>query len=171
MSEDGTPRSRSTPARRAAWVALLVVVVGTLIVGSGAVGRPSRDDEIFSIANTIRCPQCSGQAASTSEAPASVAIRTDIAARLAKGQSGDQIRDYYASRYGESILLNPGRSGAASLVWILPVVALVAAFTGLGFAFGRWRRQPAMAATADDRELVATARISVTDPHGEGDGR
>ena len=34
--------------------------------------------------------------------PLGQAIRADIAARLERGQSADEIRDYYAGRFGES---------------------------------------------------------------------
>jgi cytochrome c-type biogenesis protein CcmH len=87
----------------------------------------------------VKCPTCRIAAAS-SDAPASVAIRAEIRDRVEEGQSGEEIRSYFASRYGESILLTPRASGIAGLVWILPVVALVLAVGGLGFTFWRWRR-------------------------------
>ena len=59
------------------------------------------------------------------------------------------------SRYGKAQLLLPERSGIASAVWILPVVVLFAALFGLGMAFRRWRHPLAMAATDEDRALVA----------------
>ncbi len=43
------------------------------------------------------------------------------------------------------------------LVWILPVGALLLAVGGLALAFRRWRRQPALAATDEDRALVEAA--------------
>ena len=54
---------------------------------------------------------------------------------MAAGRTDDQIRAYFAERLGEQYLLTPSSSGIGSLTWVLPVVALVVAFGGLGFAF------------------------------------
>jgi cytochrome c-type biogenesis protein CcmH len=145
------------------------VVAGALIIGSRADGPTTLEDRVQSIASTIECPECNGQSVASSSGRSARAIRSDIAARLERGQTADQIRDYYAGRFGESLLLNPRSSGAGSLVWILPVVAIVIASAGLAAAFVRWRRTPDVHATDEDRALVAAAMAD--DPHGEGAGR
>jgi cytochrome c-type biogenesis protein CcmH len=155
-------------ARRAQWLVLALVVVGALLVGSRSDGPKSLDDRVQAISSTIKCPECSGQSVASSGGRSAKAIRVDIRARLERGQSADQIRDYYAGRFGEQLLLNPSRSGASSLVWIVPVVAIVVAIAGLGAAFARWRGQPAEPVSEEDRALVAAA---LADPHGEGAGR
>lgn len=166
--------------RRLSWAGLALVIVIALAFGSGAGRSRTVDDQVNSIARTIKCPQCSGQSAATSEASSAVAIRRDIARRLGDGQSADDIRDYYGTRY-EDLLLTPSRSGAASLVWILPVVMVVVTFGALTLALMRNRRRPGGTATSEDRILVSAARsdampqtISDDEPldrHGEGAGR
>jgi cytochrome c-type biogenesis protein CcmH len=67
------------------------------------------------------------------------------------------------------VLLRPETSGAAAVVWILPVTALLLGIGGLAFAFRRWRRQPTLAATDEDRALVEAAlagRAGETRPGG-----
>ena len=63
-------------------------------------------------------------------------IRADIARHVEQGQTDDQIHAYLISRYGQDLLLTPASTGASSLVWILPVVALVSAIGVLGLASG-----------------------------------
>jgi len=157
--------------RKVAWAALAVVVVVALVIGSGAGRGKTMDDRVHAIALTIKCPECSGQSSATSEASTAVAIRADIARRLRNGQDADQIRDYYAGTFGETILLNPSGSGASSLVWILPVVMVVATFGGLAMVLRRNRRAGATTATDEDRALVAAAQAVSADSHGEGAGR
>ena len=157
--------------RRLSWIGLGLVVIVALVIGSGAGRGQTMDDRVHAIALTIQCPQCGGQSSATSEATGAVAIRKDIARRLANGQNADQIRDYYASTFGETILLNPSGSGASSLVWILPVVMLVATFGGIGVVLRRNRRSAEGEATDEDRELVAAAKAVSLDAHGEGSGR
>ncbi len=159
--------SRS-PSRQVLWLVLAFVVIGALVVGSRDDGPSSREDQVQAIASTIKCPECSGQSVASSSGRSAKAIRTDIGERLDRGQSGDEIRDYYAGRFGEQLLLTPSRSGTASLVWIIPVVAIVVAVAGLAAAFARWRRSEDVQTTDEDRALVAAA---LADPHGEGAGR
>ena len=100
----------------------------------------------------------------TSNAPTSVAGRAEIARRLEAGQSSAEIRAFFASRYGDSVLLTPKGSGFDALIWILPVIVLVVGFAGLTAAFVRWRRLAPAAPTADDRELVDEARHRADEP-------
>jgi cytochrome c-type biogenesis protein CcmH/NrfF len=164
-----------------------VVVVIALVIGSGATRGETSDDRMMAVAATIKCPECADQSSATSGAPTAVAIRAQIKVMLAHGESPDDIRGHYAAEYGEQILLDPARSGAASLVWMLPVFCLVVAFGGLGVVFARWRAMDVVPASDADRALVAEAqgRASGTaeseepegepelvevDAHGEGDG-
>jgi cytochrome c-type biogenesis protein CcmH len=127
--------------RRWSWAAVVAVAVALLVYGTvDAGGARTDEDRVEGLAETIKCPTCRSQSAADSDAPASRAIRTEIARRVDAGQSDGEIRAYFRSRYGEEILLTPSSSGVAGLVWILPVAALVVAVFGLGLAFRRWRR-------------------------------
>lgn len=123
------------------WALLGVVVVAALVVGARPEGAETDEERAQAIAETVACPACSGQSVASSDAPAAANLRNDIERRVAAGESDDEIRAAYAARFGEEILLNPPRSGAAGLVWVIPVVAVVAACGGLAFAFVRWRRE------------------------------
>ncbi|MGH9119390.1 MAG: cytochrome c-type biogenesis protein [Acidimicrobiales bacterium] len=123
------------------WAVMGVVLAAALAFGTfGSRPAATADDRMWAISETIKCPTCRSQSTADSDAPASQAIRDEILRRIDDGQSDDEIRAYFASRFGEQILLTPRASGAAGLVWILPVIALVAAAAGLTFAFLRWRR-------------------------------
>jgi cytochrome c-type biogenesis protein CcmH len=127
--------------RWSAWVVLLVVVAGALVVGTQTSGAKTDSERVQSIAKSVRCPTCRGQSVADSDAPAAANVRKDIERRVAAGQSNDDIRSALAARFGDSILLTPPRDGVAGLVWVLPVLALVAAIGGIALAFRRWRRE------------------------------
>ena len=123
--------------------ALLVLVAGTSLavaVGDEDGGRRSNAERVEDIASSVACPTCRGQAVADSASPAAANIRREIARRVEAGQTDDEIRASLADTFGDQILLNPPRSGFASLVWVLPVAVLLAAVAGLAFAFHRWRR-------------------------------
>ena len=106
------------------------------------------------IASEIRCPTCRNQSAAESDAAAAKAVRDEIDRRVRAGQSDGQVVAFLVSRYGSDILLKPEASGVASLVWVLPVVAVVVAVAALAIAFRRWRARPGVEVSAEDRALV-----------------
>ena len=116
-----------------ALVAAVALAFGTLDEGSAR----TVEDRVEDIASTVRCPQCRSQSAADSDAPTAQAVRVEIAERIDAGESDDEIRDYFASTFGEEILLNPPSSGVGALVWVIPVVATVVGGVGLGLAFRR----------------------------------
>jgi len=85
------------------------------------------------------------------------AIFDDIRRRVDAGESDGAIRAHYVGSYGQWILLRPPTSGMGAVVWVLPVTALLLGAGGLALAFRRWRREPARAATDEDRALVEAA--------------
>ncbi len=165
------------------WVLLAVVVIAVLSVATfTARSAPTAADRVNNISVTIKCPVCAGESVAVSNAPASLEIRKEIAEQVQQGQTDEQIRRYYAAKYGEAILLTPSATGINALVWILPVVALALAIAGLGIAFRRWSVAPTERATDADRELVASAMAGdasseqvdeepIDEEHGEGNSR
>jgi len=152
-------------------------VVALLAFGSqGTTGTRTDQDRVNEIARTIACPACDGESAADSNVAASKGIRREIAARVADGQSDDEIRAYFAETLGEDILLTPPSSGVGALVWILPVVALAVAVAVLVVVFRRWQREPHAAGVSDaDQSLVDGALrdrgAQLEDSHGEGGSR
>jgi cytochrome c-type biogenesis protein CcmH len=164
----GRRRRTGTADRRrlAGWLAMLAIVVAALLVGITDDDGPRTDGErARDLSASVACPTCDGQSVADSDSSAARNVRTFVEQRIADGQSDDQIRDELAARYGERILLTPGRSGLAGLVWVLPVAALVAALAGVALAFRRWRGRGVVHATDDDRALVDKARSAA--PSGD----
>ena len=116
-------------ARRTGWwpyVVMGVILIVCLAIAAGrSAGPETAEDRINAVAETIKCPTCQGESVADSNAPSSRQIRDDIADRLSRGESPDQIRAFYAQSYGDAILLTPSATGLASVVWVVPVVALV----------------------------------------------
>lgn len=124
--------------RLLAWLGLAAVVAVALVIGVTDREPATADERARRIGDSVMCPACSGETVSNSQAPVAVNIRRQIQARVAEGQSDQEIRDALAAAYGERVIMNPPKSGVAGLVWVLPVVALVAAAAGLVVAFRRW---------------------------------
>jgi cytochrome c-type biogenesis protein CcmH len=175
---DVSPFATGSPVRRwAPWLAVLVVAVAVLSVAAFAHrSAPTAQDRVAAISRTVKCPVCVGESVAESDAPASKEIRRQIAEQVQQGQTDDEIRSFYAAKYGQAILLTPSASGINVLVWILPLVALAVAIAALIIVFRRWSLEPEERATDEDRALVDAALHPVEtddpdDPHGEGSSR
>jgi cytochrome c-type biogenesis protein CcmH len=140
------------------WIALGVLVVVVLAIAAWPQGEPSPAERAHSIAAGLKCQECLGLSVADSNAPTSKAIRADIRRRVAAGDSDGEIRRYFVDQYGASILLEPQGSGISLLVWVLPVVAIVAGATGVAFARARNRREPRLRPTSADEALVERER-------------
>jgi cytochrome c-type biogenesis protein CcmH len=135
-----------------------LVVAGALVLGAGhGTGTRTAAQRAAAIDAVVRCPSCEGLSVADSSSSTAVAIRAAVLSRVRAGQGDAQIEQYLVSRYGPSILLRPPTSGLAGVVWVLPVVAVLAAVGGLSWVLWR-RRSPAEAVVSpEDRALVADA--------------
>ena len=162
-------------ARRTGWwpyVVMGVILIVCLAIAAGrSAGPETAEDRINAVAETIKCPTCQGESVADSNAPSSRQIRDDIADPLSRGESPDQIRAFYAQSYGDAILLTPSATGLASVVWVVPVVALVCVVAGLVVAFRRWRGSGALHASEHDRQVVQEALAHRSERGGEEAGR
>ena len=158
----------SSVKRWPGWVALALVIVGFLAVGvTRDTGPQTEGDRIDGIARRIACPICDGESVYESRNNASVSIRTEIEAQVREGvRTDDEIIGYIADRYRGDVLLVPRATGLDTLVWALPVAALVCGVAGLAVAFRRWSRQAraAPAATDADYALVDRALRDLDEP-------
>ena len=140
---------------RLPWLVMALVLAVALFIGAqGRSGPRTEAQRVKHIASEIRCPTCRNQSAAESDAAAAKAARDEIQRRVRLGQRDDEILAYFVSRFGSDILLKPEGSGVASLVWVLPVVAVVVALAGLAVAFRRWRARPGVEVSDEDRALV-----------------
>ena len=102
----GHPRSRwwrmSTVVKRSdhSWIAYAVmgiIAITCLVIATTRTAGPfTAEDRVNSVAKTIKCPTCQGESVADSNASASREIRSDIADRLTRGETDDQIRAVYA---------------------------------------------------------------------------
>lgn len=128
--------------RRASFVALLVVLVLALAVGAHAgSGSPTNAQRAAALDAQLKCPSCMDETVAESSASAAVAVRQQVKAMVAAGDSDSQIESSLESRYGSSILLLPPARGLASLIWVLPIALGAVALVVVARLF--WRRSRA----------------------------
>lgn len=132
----------------------LVAVVAVLALSSTA--APTSAERADRLAAELRCPDCQGLSVADSPTRSAQEIRRQIDDLVAAGASDDQVRAHFTARYGEWIRLAP----SATVLWLLPFVALVAGVAGLAVwltrqaADGRPTAPGPTATTDDERRRV-----------------
>lgn len=111
-------------------------------------GQPPTDNDVLRVAKQLYCPVCPNTPLDVCETKACEDWRAQIRDQLAEGWTDQQIIDYFVTQYGERVLAEPQRKGFTSLVWFLPLVAVL---LGLGIVFEilkNWRKQKSVPAVS-----------------------
>jgi cytochrome c-type biogenesis protein CcmH len=82
--------------------------------------------EAQAIDKMLMCPVCPAITIDQANVELAQQMRSLVREMLAQGASRDEILAFFAQRYGTDVLAAPPKTGANLLVWVLPVVAVVA---------------------------------------------
>lgn len=126
---------------RLRWLALVVVLLVALVIGSGVLSSspPTPAQRITSIEAQVKCPSCEDLSVAQSTSPSSLAIRHQIATQVAEGRSDAEIIASLQARYGATVELTP-TGGLSVILWLVPLVVILAAL-GAVVAWRRGRRK------------------------------
>ncbi len=92
------------------------------------------------VAATLRCPVCQGESIQDSPSELAQQMRAVVRERLRAGESPEEIKAYFASRYGEWILLEPKMTGLNIVLYILPVVLVIGGLILVVALVRKWTR-------------------------------
>lgn len=132
-------------ARTTALVAVALVVAALAALGLWHAARPqaaTRQQQVRAVTSTLRCPACEGQSVAESSSDMAAQMRSVVADQLADGRSPAQVRQWFAQRYGDSVLLDPPWRGPGLGLQVLPVIVLAAGLLWvLAVRRPAWRRR------------------------------
>lgn len=74
----------------------------------------------------IKCPVCAGQVIESSDAPVSYELRKLVREKIKEGKDSNQIKAELVQIYGEEILVSEEINKQNFLIWILPILFLLA---------------------------------------------
>lgn len=94
------------------------------------------------LSRELRCMVCQNQSIDDSDAPLARDLRIIVRERIKAGDTDAQVMQFLTSRYGEFVLLKPSFSSQNALLWLAPLIVLLAGAGGLMLALRR-KRSPA----------------------------
>jgi cytochrome c-type biogenesis protein CcmH len=134
-------------------LATLAVVAGALCVARAAsaqeVEARSRtsvamaadsalEAQTTAVASTLRCPVCQGESLQDSPSDLARQMRAVVRDKLRAGETPDEVKAYFVSKYGEWILLEPTMTGLNILLYVIPVLLVVGGLALVAVLVRRW---------------------------------
>jgi cytochrome c-type biogenesis protein CcmH len=132
-------------------LAALVPATAPSVALAAQVDETALDDQVREIAKTLRCAICQTENIWESQSVLASQMRQIIRERLQQGESPEQIKAYFLSRYGDYILMKPRVRGWNWLIWGGPFVLLLIGGLLLYRTLFRWTAVPA--STPEDNPL------------------
>ena len=144
-----------------AWLFFVISVIGLLAAVPVSAQQPTAD-EINAVAKNLSCPTCTGINVADCPTETCEQWRAQIGQMLAEGKSEQEILDYFAARYGDHVLQVPPKRGFFVLVWVLPILAVLAGLVWLVFLMRGWSQQRAAAPAEDPQAADASGQADET---------
>ena len=116
---------------------------------------PELEQRYRELSQELRCPKCQNQNIADSNAPISQDLRKLLYQQLEAGATDEEILDYMVARYGEFVRYRPSFSGATAILWLAPVLLLLAAVAVAALVL-RARRGATAGLTAEDQQRLDT---------------
>ncbi len=130
--------------------AVVSLLVFSGIAGEAQTGTPPprstvRSDSALearttAVASTLRCPVCQGESIQDSPSELAQQMRAVVRDKLRAGETPEQIKAYFAARYGEWILLEPRMTGLNVVLYVLPVVIILGGLVIVVYLVRKWTR-------------------------------
>ena len=144
----------------------LLAVVSQPVFAQDPQPTPS-DNEVNRVAKQMYCPVCENIPLDVCPTQACAEWRDLIRLKLSEGWTDQQIKDYFATQYGDRVLAEPPARGWNWLVYLLPWVFLAAGALLVWRVLVSLKRKTAAASPAHTAEAPAGKQARVngkTDP-------
>ncbi len=87
---------------------------------------PALEARARALSRELRCMVCQNQSIDDSDAPLARDLRIIVRERLQAGDSDAKVIEFLTSRYGEFVLLKPTLAWRTALLWLAPIILLIA---------------------------------------------
>jgi cytochrome c-type biogenesis protein CcmH len=150
---------------------LALVLFSTLMIAGSAravlpdeqLSDPKLEARARAISEELRCVVCQNQTIDDSDAELAHDLRVLLRERLLRGDTDEQAKAFIVKRYGSYVLLKPPFRPETLLLWLGPLLILIAGGTGAALYVAR--REPHTEAPLSPEEDV---RVSALLHSGDG---
>ena len=149
--------TRVRTLRRLGLAATLVILLGAAAADpADRLADPAKEARARALFRDVRCLVCQSQSIDESDAPLAHDLRQVVRQQVADGRTDGEIRSFLVSRYGQFVLLTPKASLGNAILWLGPLLVVIA---GTGALLARGRR-PAAPTSLTAQEEAEVEKLS-----------
>lgn len=108
------------------WAALALAPAAFAVQPGEMLSDPALEKRARAISAELRCLVCQNQSIDDSDAPLAGDLRRLVRERITAHDTDQQVLDYIVARYGEFVLLKPRLELSTLLLWLTPILVLLA---------------------------------------------
>lgn len=108
------------------WAAFAVAPAAFAVQPGEMLSDPAQEKRARAISAELRCLVCQNQSIDDSDAPLAGDLRRLVRERITAHDTDQQVLDYIVARYGEFVLLKPRFELSTLLLWLTPILVLLA---------------------------------------------
>lgn len=143
----------------AVWAAFAVSPAAFAVQPNEVLSDPALEKRARTISAELRCLVCQNQSIDDSDAPLAGDLRRLVRERIMAHDNDQQVLDYIVARYGEFVLLKPRFELSTLLLWLTPVLVLLA---GIALMIRATRPGPVGSAPLTEQEKAKLNEILTT---------
>jgi cytochrome c-type biogenesis protein CcmH len=128
--------------------AMSAIVTTNAVAQQTISNDPVLEAKVHEVSSVLRCPVCQGLSLNDSPSELSQQMRQLVREKLAAGESPEEIKAYFVSKYGEWVLLEPKPKGMNLVVYLAPFILLLGGGGLIVVMVRKWSSQQASAAPA-----------------------
>lgn len=159
MARDRTTERAARIGARAACGAFLLAATVAAGAASADTGARPVEGEI-ALESRLIAPCCWTQTLDVHESPLASSLRSEIHARLGRGESTDVVEADLVERYGERLRAVPRGSDSRRAVPVIVAASMLVSALGLAWIVRRWRSR---APSASEPRAVPSSRDDYDD--------
>ncbi|WP_422460039.1 cytochrome c-type biogenesis protein [Endozoicomonas sp. ALB115] len=96
------------------------------VIDSYEFSTPELEQRFFELTNELRCPKCQNQSIGDSNAPIAQDLRREVHRLLNEGADNQAVIEFMLARYGDFVLYKPRLAGVNLVLWLGPLLLLLA---------------------------------------------
>ncbi|NJL08932.1 MAG: cytochrome c-type biogenesis protein CcmH [Methylacidiphilales bacterium] len=140
-------------------LALAAPLPSLAVQPSEVLADPALEARAREISKELRCLVCQNESIDDSNAGLAKDLRILVRERITAGDSDSQVLDFLVARYGDFVRLRPPFDLQTALLWLSPLVILLAGGIGIAVATRRRRANPIATAVLSPEEERRIAKL------------
>ena len=104
---------------------LLLLAIPITLIACSTEEKILNSQRINSLNKSLMCPVCPGESIDQSQNTLALQMRDIVVGKVNEGKTDQEIKEYFVSKYGPVVLMEPPKKGIGLLAWVFPPILFI----------------------------------------------